>query len=312
MRGRPLAVPVGRALAALAVLMLALGGCGEDSSPTPSAQQAQGEPIRIGTKNFTEQYLLGELYAQALRAEGFRVELKRDIGSSEIVHQALVGGGIDLYPEYVGVLLSEVAGVTERPDEDEDAYQLAKELEEREGFTLLAQTPFSDQNAIAVLPATAQREGVLELGDLARLRGEVTIGAPPEFASRFEGLEGLEEVYDLRDLRADAMAIGLQYDALDNGQVDAAAVFTTDGRLAEGDYVILEDTRGLFASQRVAPVISQRVLEAKGQRLAETLDALNARLTTSVMREMNAEVDLRDREAADVAAEFLRTRAPGE
>jgi osmoprotectant transport system substrate-binding protein len=108
------------------------------------------------------------------------------------------------------------------------------------------------------------------------------------------------------------MGIGLQYDALDDGQVDAAAVFTTDGRLAEGDYVILDDPRGLFASQRVAPVISREVLESHGPRLVETLDALNARLTTSVMRDLNAQVDLRGREAADVAAEFLRARAPGE
>jgi osmoprotectant transport system substrate-binding protein len=300
------------ALTVLLVAALALGGCGGDSSTTPSAPQGQGEPIRIGTKNFTEQYLLGELYAQALRAEGFRVELKRDIGSSEIVHQALVGGGIDLYPEYVGVLLSEIAGVTERPADDDAAYRLAKRFEERRGFTLLARTPFSDQNAIAVPPATAQREGVRELGDLARLRGEVTIGAPPEFASRFEGLEGLEEIYGLDDLRVDAMGIGLQYDALDDGQVDAAAVFTTDGRLAEGDYVILDDPRGLFASQRVAPVISREVLDSHGPRLVETLDALNARLTTSVMRDLNAQVDLRGREPADVAAEFLRARAPGE
>jgi len=306
-------VPAWGALAALGALMLALalGACGEEPRATPSAQQADGEPIRIGTKNFTEQYLLGELYAQALRAEGFPVELKRDIGSSEIVHQALVGGGIDLYPEYVGVLLSEVAGMTERPEEDEAAYRMAKRIEERNGFTLLGQTPFSDQNAIAVLRATAQREGVRALGDLARLRGEVTIGAPPEFASRFEGLEGLEEVYGLEDLRFDAMAIGRQYDALDDGQVDAAAVFTTDGRLAEGDYVLLKDPRGLFASQRVAPVMSRQVLREKGPRLRKTLDKLNARLTTDVMREMNAEVELGDREAAEVAAQFLRTRKLG-
>ncbi|MDQ3770279.1 MAG: hypothetical protein M3370_12500, partial [Actinomycetota bacterium] len=138
-----------------------------------------------------------------------------------------------------------------------------------------------------------------------------TIGAPPEFASRFEGLEGLEKVYGLDDLSVEAMGIGSQYDALDEGQVDAAAVFTTDGRLAEGDYVVLEDPSGLFASQHVAPVVSREVLQASGPRLAKTLNALNARLTTSVMRQMNAEVDLRGREAADVAAEFLRKRAPG-
>lgn len=311
MKGRRLAARPAWALAALAAL--ALGACGGDPPATPTAQQAQAqrEPIRIGTKNFTEQYLLGELYAQALRAEGFHVVLERDIGASEIVHQALVGGGIDLYPEYIGVLLSEVAGVTERPADDEAAYRLAKEFEERRGFTLLSPTPFSDQNAIAVLPATARRHGVRALGDLELLPGEVIIGAPPEFVSRYEGLEGLKEVYGLDDLSVETMGIGSQYDALDDGQVDAAAVFTTDGRLAEGDYVMLEDPLDLFASQRVAPVVSQEVLRATGPRLAETLNALNARLTTSVMRQMNAEVDLRGREAADVAAEFLRTSAPG-
>lgn len=309
MKRRRLAIRPAWALAALVVL--ALGGCGGDSPTTPTDQQPQGKPIRVGTKNFTEQYLLGELYAQALRAEGFRVELKRDIGSSEIVHRALVGGGIDLYPEYIGVLLSEVAGVTRRPRDDEAAYRLAKQFEERRGFTLLAPTPFSDQNALAVLPRTARREGVRALGDLDRLGGEVTIGAPPEFVSRFEGLEGLEEVYGLDDLSVETMGIGDQYDALDDGQVDAAAVFTTDGRLAEGDYIVLDDPRGLFASQRVAPVVSQEVVRASGPRLAQTLNALNARLTTSVMRDMNAQVDLRGREAADVAATFLRTGTSG-
>ena len=301
------------ALGAALTLTLAtavLSACGGEGSPgTPATQVREQKPIRIGTKNFTEQYLLGELYAQALRAEGFHVVLERNIGASEIVHQALVGGGIDLYPEYVGVLLSEVAGVTERPADAEAAYRLAKQFEERRGFALLAPTPFSDQNAIAVLRATAQREGVRALGDLDRLPGEVTIGAPPEFASRFEGLEGLKEVYGLDGLQVDTMAIGSQYDALDGGQVDAAAVFTTDGRLAQGDYVLLNDPRGLFANQHVAPVVSQEVLRASGPRLERTLNALNARLTTRVMREMNAAVDLRGREPADVAAEFLRRRA---
>ncbi|HEV2821261.1 MAG TPA: glycine betaine ABC transporter substrate-binding protein [Solirubrobacteraceae bacterium] len=311
MKWRLLAIRPAWALPALCAL--ALGACGGDPPTTPTTQQAQSQdkPIRIGTKNFTEQHILGELYAQALRVEGFQVVLERDIGASEIVHQALLGGGIDLYPEYIGVLLSEVAGVTERPADAEAAYRLAKQFEERRGLTLLAPTPFSDQNAIAVLPTTAQREGVRALGDLELLGDEVTVGAPPEFASRFEGLEGLETVYGLENLQVEAMGIGSQYDALDDGQVDAAAVFTTDGRLAEGDYVVLDDPRGLFASQHVAPVVSQEVLEASGPRVAETLDALNARLTTRVMREMNAEVDLRGREPADVAAKFLRDGAAG-
>lgn len=296
-----------RALLAALALVVACApswACGGESSGAPKVQE---EPIRIGTKDFTEQFLLGELYAQALRAEGFPVDLKRDIGNSEIVHRALLGGGIDLYPEYVGVLLSEVAGVTERPKKDAEAYELAKRFEERNGNTLLAPTPFSNQNALAVLPTTARRERVRTVGDLDDLPGEVVIGAPPEFATRFEGLTGLQDVYGLEDVTTEDFAIGRQYDALDAREIDAAAVFTTDGRLAEGDYVLLEDPRGLFASQPVAPVVGRELLARKGPRLANTLNAVSARLTTEVMRRMNAEVDRRGREPAEVAAQFLRS-----
>src|SRR3954471_6718142 len=113
--------------------------------------------ITIGTKNFTEQYILGELYAQTLRRAGFRVNLKSDIGSSEIIDKALTAGSLDMYPEYTGVLLSEIAGDRRRPSTAREAYDRAKTFEEKRGFTLLARTPFSDSNALAVLPAYAKK-----------------------------------------------------------------------------------------------------------------------------------------------------------
>ena len=297
-------IRTGAALLALVVVLM-LGACG-DGAPSAESATAGAPTIRIGTKNFTEQYLLGQLYAQALTAEGFRVQLKPDLGSSEIVHRALTGGALDLYPEYVGVLLSEIAGVRERPDDPRAAERLARRYEARRGLALLRTTPFSDANALAVTRRDARRRRLRTIADLAGLPGGARIGAPPEFATRFEGLLGLAEVYGLEDAQVTALPIGQQYAALDAGRVDAAAVFTTDGRLAGGRYVVLDDPRGVFAAQHAAPLVRRQVLSSHGPRLAATLDAVSVRLTTSAMREMNAAVDLRGEEPRVVADRFLR------
>ena len=292
------------------VLVLAVAGCGGGGGGDPSAttkDAASGPPLRIGTKNFPEEFLLGELYSQALRANGFKVELKRDVGSTEIIHEALTGGALDMYPEYVGVLLSEVANQPAQGAGPAEAYARAKMFEERRGFTLLAMTPFSDSNALAVTPGFARRRNVHSIADLRDLPGRVRIGAPPEFATRFEGLVGLRQVYGVRNARATPLTIGAQYKALDRGRVDAAAVFTTDGQLAEGRYVLLEDPRKVFGTQHVAPVISRRALRSHGPRLRAVIDAVSRRLSASAMRRMNAQVQLRGREPRVVAAEFLKS-----
>ena len=288
-------------------LVLVLAGCG--GSHTPAGRTTGREapaPLRIGTKNFAEQFLLGELYKQALEAKGFPVELKEDIGSSEIIHQALTDGALDMYPEYVGVLLSEVAGVRQRPASPAAAYRAAQAFERKDGFMLLGVTPFSNANALAVTPAYARRHHVRSIGDLAKVPGGVRIGAPPEFRTRFEGLVGLSQRYRLRNAKARPMAIGAQYRALDSGTVDAAAVFTTDGQLAGSKYVLLDDPRGVFGTQHVAPIISRAALRSHGPRLRAVIDAVSRRLTASAMRRMNAAVQLRGRASADVADEFLR------
>src|SRR5467141_1225446 len=191
--------PVTAALAA-ALLIALLAGCGGgggsgSGSGKTTGKGSAGPQITIGTKNFPEQFVLGELYKQALEANGFRVNLKSDIGSSEIVDRALPAGSLDMYPEYIGVALSELAGRTQRPHSAAEAYRDAKAFEEGRGFTLLAMTPFSDQNALAVLPAYAKRYRLRSIGDLARVPGTVVIAAPPEFRTRFEGLVGLRRLY---------------------------------------------------------------------------------------------------------------------
>lgn len=292
-------------------LVLALAGCGgsdDDAPPAQGATSPEEQPIRIGTKNFTEQTILGELYRQALEAKGYDVVLKTDIGSSEIVHRALRRGALDMYPEYIGVLLSEVADETERPPSDAAAYEAAKAFERRNGFTLLAQTPFADSNALAVKPDFARRHRLRTIADLRKLEGTVQIAALPEFETRFEGLVGLEEEYGLRRLEVVVAEGSERYSMLDDGEVDVASVFTSEGQLAGDDYVVLDDPGRLFASGHVAPVVNAELLETHGARLREAIDAVSRELTTSAMREMNGAVDLRNRDPAAVAAEFLRAR----
>jgi osmoprotectant transport system substrate-binding protein len=298
-----------RALLAV-VLVLAVAACGGGGGdPRPAAPAGdERAPLRIGTKNFTEQFILGELYAQALKARGFPVELKPNVGSSEITHQALTGGALDMYPEYVGVLLSEVANDRSRPGDASGAYATAKAFEERSGFTLLGMTPFSDANALAVTPAYARRHSLRDISDLSRVQGTVRIGAPPEFRTRFEGLVGLQQRYGLHNARAVPMAIGAQYAALQAGKVDVATIFTTAGQLADSKLVLLRDPRGVFGTQHVAPVISRRALTAFGPRLAAVIDRVSSRLTAAAMRRMNAAVDLRGRKPDAVADEFLRAQ----
>src|SRR3954471_19781097 len=296
--------------AALAVLLIALGGCGgDDGGSTSAKKQTATTPaapqITIGTKNFPEQFVLGELYKQSLEAHGFRVRLKSDIGSSEIVDRALIAGSLDMYPEYIGVALSELAGQTKRSRSAAEAYRGAKAFEEKRGFTLLAMTPFTDQNALAVLPAYAKRWHLGTIGDLARIPGTVMIAAPPEFETRFEGLVGLRKIYALTRLKLKQMKIGEQYGALNKHMADVANVFTTDGQLEKGRYVLLRDPRNLFTFQNVAPVIRRDLLR-KSPSLRAAIDAVSSKLTTKAMRAMNAAVVERGETPAAVARKFLR------
>jgi glycine betaine/choline ABC-type transport system substrate-binding protein len=210
-----------------------------------------------------------------------------------------------MYPEYIGVAVSELAGRTKRPGSARDAYRAAKAFEEKRGFTLLAMTPFTDQNALAVLPAYARRWQLRTIADLAGVPGAVKIAAPPEFQTRFEGLVGLQKVYGLRRLKLTQLKIGEQYAALDNHMADVANVFTTDGQLEKGRYVLLRDPRNLFTFQNVAPVIRGDLLR-KNPALRGAIDAVSRKLTTKAMRAMNAAVVQRGEKPAAVAQKFLR------
>ena len=308
-----------RGLAALlaVALAIAVAACGSSndnstsssgtsSSSASSDLPGKGKPeVTIGDKNFTEQYILGELYAQALRAKGFTVKVKSNIGSSEIIDKALTSGKLDFYPEYTGVILSELAHAKQRPANPDEAYAAAKKFEEGRGYTMLDKTPFFDSDAIAVKPDYATKNGLESVADLKKLGTKLRLGAPPEFKTRFEGLIGLKKSYGVNPTFK-PLSIGLQYKALDDGKIDAADVFTTDGALQGGKYKILKDPKFIFGFQNVSPIVSQKVLDAQGPDFADTLNAVSAKLTTEAMQKMNAAVDLDKQKAAAVAKQFLQ------
>jgi osmoprotectant transport system substrate-binding protein len=307
-----------RALFVLLAVMAALAvGCGDDDEPSSSSgggtgssssseQPGEGKPaVTIGTKDFTEEFVLGNLYAQALEAKGFKVNLKENIGSTEIIDKALTSGEIDGYPEYTGVSLSVVAKNDILAESPEQTQQLVKEFYEGRGQVVSDATPFQDTDAIATTKEFASENGLTKVEDLKKL-DSFTIGARPEFKSRFNGLKGMEQVYGIKNAKFKQLALGLQYPSLDKGDVDSANVFSTDAQLASGKYTVLEDPKGVFGFQNVYFVINKDKYDALGQEFMEVINSVNALLTEEAMTSMNAAVDLDKKKPADVAQQFLQ------
>jgi osmoprotectant transport system substrate-binding protein len=265
-------------------------------------QPGKGKTVTLGTKNFTEAFVLGELYKQALEAKGWKINYKKNLGSSEIADKALTSNQIDAYPEYVGVFLSVSAGDTKTYSSKDDAYAAAKTFAEGRGDVVTTLTPFTDTDAIGVTKDYAQKNSLTEVGDLAPLGSKVRLAGPPEFKSRFTGLKGLASEYNVKPTFV-PLAIGLQDKALDDGKVDAADVFTTDGALQSGKYVVLKDPKNVFGFQNVGMVADKKVADPA---FVDVVNAVSAKLTTEAMQQMNAAVDIDKQDPADVAKQFLQ------
>jgi osmoprotectant transport system substrate-binding protein len=304
------------AIAALALAVsVAVAACGSSKSSSTSASTtgttsagsgpgAGKPPVTIGDKNFTEENILGQLYAQALRAKGFSITLKENVGSSEIVYKALTSGKIEMYPEYTGTLLTAIAGQTKEPTSAAAAYSLAKAYVQKQGLTLLNETPFYDSDALATLPSYAAEHHLSSIADLKSLGKSVKLGAPPEFATRFEGLEGLKLLYGVAPTFK-PIAIELSYKALESKQVDVQNVFSTDGQLLGNKFKVLADPKHVFGFQNVAPVVKASVLSAEGPAFAETINKVSSLLTIPAIQKMNAAVSIDKQSAESVAKQFL-------
>jgi osmoprotectant transport system substrate-binding protein len=308
-----------RAALALIALSVGLAACGSSSNSSSSTTSSTasttattsasgpggGKPaVTIGDKNFAEENILGQLYAQALEAKGYKVTLKENVGSSTIIYKALTSGQIEMYPEYTGTLLSAIANQTKEPPSAAAAYQQAKAFAEQHGLTLLNYTPFYDSDALATLPSYASAHHLTSISDLKALGKSVKLGAPPEFATRFEGLVGLKQEYGVVPTFK-PIAIELSYKALESGQVDVQNVFSTDGQLLSGKFKVLADPKHVFGFQNVAPVVKKTVLTAEGPAFAETLNKVSALLTIKAIQQMNAAVSIDKQSASSVARQFL-------
>jgi osmoprotectant transport system substrate-binding protein len=299
---------------ALVALSVGVAACGSSKSSstttaTTTASTASGPgvgrpPVTIGDKNFTEENILGQLYSQALVAKGYKVTLKENVGSSEIIYKALTSGQIDMYPEYTGTLLSAVANQTKEPTSATAAYQEAKAFVEKDGLTLLNYTPFYDSDALATLPSYASAHNLSSIADLKPLGKSVILGGPPEFATRYEGLLGLKQAYGVVPTFK-PIAIELSYKALESGQVNTQVVFSTDGQLLSGKFKLLSDPKHVFGFQNVAPVVRKSVLVAEGPAFEQTLNSVSALLTQHAIQQLNAAVSIDKQSAASVAHQFL-------
>jgi osmoprotectant transport system substrate-binding protein len=301
----------------LSALVLSASACGGDdddeaagTTEAATTEEASGDKtaatVVIGTKNFTEEYILGELYKQALEAKGYQVELKKNIGSTEIIDKALTSGEINFYPEYTGTALTVVHGAEGSEEDAEATYEAAKTAYEERGQTLLAMTPFSDSDALAMRAEDAEAEGIEAIGDLKDFKGgSFKLGGQPEFKTRAQGLPGLEQNYGLTGIEFVPFAGISPYEALDQKTVDVAAIFSTDPPLASGKYVVLEDTEAQFGFQNVAPVVDQELVDTLGDEFVETVDAVSALLTEDAIIAMNSAVAIDQQADTEVARQFL-------
>ncbi|KQT91494.1 hypothetical protein ASG49_10735 [Marmoricola sp. Leaf446] len=295
------------ATAALAVsLALGVAGCGEVKEPRGSSQP-QGASLRItlGTQEFPEGRILGELWRQVLAVNGYAVDLRKGVGPAQDLDEALKADEVDGYVAYTGTVLSVVAGEDPSGLDPEETYDAVREFYAGQDMVVSPMTPFENTDAVATTTTYAEEEGLTSIGDLADVSG-LRLGARPEFEDLDLGLAGLRSTYGLTDVEFTPVELGEQYAALDRGEVDAVDAFTTDPALRDGDYRLLEDPERLFGSQNVVMVVGEEKLaEIDDERFLAVVDSVNELLTEDVMVDLNAAVE-QGRDEESVARTFLR------
>lgn len=291
-------------------LVVVLAGCPRDgqmaNDPRALAQQAtSSDRITIGSKNFTEQVIVGEIMAQMLEHHmGVKVDRKFNLGGTFVCFSALKQGELDLYADYTGTGLTAVLEREVMRDADE-VYEVVKDAYESEfGLTWLEPFGFNNTYALTMRSADAERLDIKTISDLIPHAREMSLGATYEFLERPDGYPGLKELYGLNFKDARGMDAGLTYQAVASGAVDVIDGFATDGRIPAFDLLILEDDKGFFPPYHAAPVVRMDVLERNPQ-IAEVLNMLAGKIDDETMRDMNYRVDEEDERPADVVQEFL-------
>jgi osmoprotectant transport system substrate-binding protein len=267
---------------------------------------AVAQTVRVGSKNFTEQFVLAELYAQALEAAGINVERRINLGGTLIAHKALEEKQIDFYPEYTGTIL--IAVLKQETMTDRKAvYDKVKAEYAARGLAVLDETPFQNTYNMVVRPETAAQYKLETLTDLARVSKELKLGAGPEFRDRKDGIPGLKAKYGMEFKEDLQLAIGLRYQALKNDQVQIVNGYSTDGMISAMKLKRLKDDKGLWPPYYLVPVVRKEVIDAN-PKVADVLNRVSALLDEGAMAEMNYKVDGEKMEPKDVARDFLKAR----
>ena len=304
---------------ALGALLSACGSGGESASSTASPTTTQGtaaiqkDPanakvsMTIGSKNFTEQRVLAEIFAQGLRAAGYETRTKLDLGDEHMALDAVRSGDVDAYPEYTGTALLSFFGKQpdELPRDPQDAYEEAKRGFAADGLVAFPPTPFTSSNEVAVTKETAEKRSLQKISDLKAVAGEMTLAGSKECRQRLDCLKGLQEVYGLHFGRFMVTPFEDRHEVLTSGKADVSIVFTTDPQIQRESEVLLEDDRSMFGPQNSTLVMRKETADRAGPDLPRTLEQIQQLLTDENMQELNARVDLDGKQPAAVAKAYL-------
>jgi len=273
---------------------------------------AHSDSIRVGSKNFSEELFLGELYAQLLEKSGLHVERKLELGSTQIAMEAMQRGELDLYPEYTGTALLVVLKLQAAGNPRTVYSTVKREFEKRYAITWLDPSPFDDTQAIAATHAVAQRYNLRTLSDVSRAAPQLRLAVTAEFLNRPDGLPGLRRAYGGFNFKEIVQVdIGLRYQALQNNRADVAVAFSTDGEIVEYSLVVFEDDKHAFPPYQAAPIVRDAVLQ-KFPSIAPTLNKIAPLLDETTIRNINLAINgPQKREPADVVREFLQKHAQG-
>jgi osmoprotectant transport system substrate-binding protein len=284
------------------VAVLVASACG--GTGTGGAKPA----ITIGSTNFSEQLVLGELYSQILEASGYAVTRKFNLGSREIVFPALQSGQIDMEADYLATLLAFVdKTATGSTDPKKTAATLQQALTPK-GVTVLDYAPAVDQNGFVVTKATADKHKLAKLSDLAPVAGQLVLGGPPECPNREFCALGLKSKYGITFKEFKPLDVGgaLTVQALVGGQIDVGLLFTSDATIAVRGFVLLEDDKQLQLSDNVAPVVRNEYLAKAGDDFKKIVNSIAPKLTTAELTGMNKLVEVDKKDPKDVAKEWLK------
>ncbi|WP_017610787.1 ABC transporter substrate-binding protein [Nocardiopsis xinjiangensis] len=291
-------------LAVLPLSVLMLSACGADD-PYEEEDGGGGEgsgdgTVVIGSADFPESTVLAEVYGRAMEARGVDVEYQLNIGSREVYYSQVEEGNLSVFPEYNGAILAYLDD--DAPSGSPEETNAAVEEALPEGLETLESSEAENKDSVTVTEEVAREHDLETLADLEGVAEDLVLGGPPEFETRHQGVVGLEEVYGVEFGEFRSLEVALLAQALQDGDIQAANLFTTDPQVAVEGFVALEDPENVFGAQNITPLVNSEQVDDTAR---EALNAVSAELTTEDVTALNERVVIDNENAADVAQDWL-------